>query len=87
MVNSRRQKTLQQIFVDPPLASVPWADVEALFVALGAQVKEGSGSRVRVLLKGEVAVFHRPHPEKETDRGALLSVRKFLTKAGVAEGQ
>ena len=28
-------------------------------------------------------VFHRPHPRKETDKGAVKSVRKFLENAGV----
>jgi hypothetical protein len=43
----------------------------------------GRGSRVRVLLNGRVATFHRPHPQKETDKGALVSARRFLTEAGV----
>ncbi len=34
---------------------------------MGAEITEGRGSRVRVALKGVRAVFHRPHPEKETD--------------------
>ena len=46
-------------------SNIPWSDVEALFVALGAEVTEGHGSRVRVALNGVRAVFHRPHPEKE----------------------
>jgi hypothetical protein len=29
------------------------------------------------------AVFHRPHPRKETDKGALKSVRRFLTEAEI----
>jgi hypothetical protein len=29
------------------------------------------------------AVFHRPHPEKTTDKGALKSVRRFLLEAGI----
>jgi hypothetical protein len=46
-------------------------------------VSEGSGSRVRVYLNGVRAVFHRPHPQKETDKGELKSIRRFLTEAGV----
>ncbi len=38
---------------------------------------------VRVYLNGVRAVFHRPHPRKETDKGALRSVRRFLLEAGV----
>jgi hypothetical protein len=58
-------------------------DVEALFLALGAEISEGSGSRVRVALKDVRAVFHRPHPRKETNKGAVKSVRRFLEAAGV----
>jgi hypothetical protein len=54
-----------------------------LFVALGGEISEGSGSRVRVYLNGVRAVFHRPHPQKETDKGAVKSVRNFLESAGV----
>jgi hypothetical protein len=28
-------------------------------------------------------VFHRPHPRKETNKGAVKSVRSFLESAGV----
>ena len=42
-----------------------------------------NGSRVRVALNGVRAVFHRPHPRKETDRGAVVSIRRFLTEAGI----
>jgi hypothetical protein len=28
-------------------------------------------------------VFHRPHPKKETDKGAVKSVRRFLYEAEV----
>ncbi|MFN6053710.1 MAG: type II toxin-antitoxin system HicA family toxin, partial [Planctomycetia bacterium] len=43
----------------------------------------GQGSRVRIALNGLRAVFHRPHPHKETDRGAVKSMRRFLSEAGV----
>lgn len=51
--------------------------------ALGAELSEGRGSRVRVYLNGVRAVFHRPHPRKETDKGALKAVRRFLIIAGI----
>ena len=80
---SRHRKTLEAIFATPVRANVAWKDVEALLVAAGAEISEGRGSRVRVSLNGVDAVFHRPHPRKETDKGALKSVRRFLTEAGV----
>ena len=79
----RHRRTLEVIFAEPVRANVPWADVEALFVSTGAEVLEGRGSRVRVSLNGVDAVFHRPHPQKETDKGALKSVRRFLREAGI----
>jgi hypothetical protein len=83
-MNSRQQTTLSAIFDEPTRANVAWSDIESLFRALGAELSEGRGSRVRVAMNGVRAVFHRPHPEKETDRGAVRSVRDFLTEAGVA---
>ena len=79
----RRSKTLEAIFAEPVRSNVAWADIEALFTSLGAEVTSGRGSRVRVSLNGVDAVFHRPHPRKETDKGALKSVRRFLREAGV----
>jgi hypothetical protein len=82
-LGSKHRKTLRAVFDDPVRSDVPWADVERLFVALGAEVSEGRGSRVRIALGGVRAVFHRPHPQRETDKGALKSVRRFLSEAGV----
>ncbi|HEV2093759.1 MAG TPA: type II toxin-antitoxin system HicA family toxin [Rubrobacter sp.] len=81
-LSSKHRKTLQAVFEDPVRSNVVWADVEKLFGALGAELSEGRGSRVRVYLSGVRAVFHRPHPHKETDKGALRSVRRFLAEAG-----
>ena len=82
-LSGRHRATLEAIFADPVRASVVWTDVEALFRACGGEVNEGQGSRVRVALNGVRAVFHRPHPQKETDRGALKSVRRFLIEAEI----
>jgi len=82
-VDRKHRKTLEAIFEKPERANIAWRDIEALFTALGAEVTEGSGSRVRVALKDVRAVFHRPHPRKETNKGAVKSVRRFLEAAGV----
>lgn len=82
-LTGRHRRTLEAIFQDPIRANVAWTDVERLFLALGAEVTEGRGSRVRVALCGVRAVFHRPHPQKETGKGALKSVRRFLRAARV----
>ena len=82
-MDRKHRKTLEAIFEKPERANIAWRDIEALFIALGAEVTEGSGSRVRVALKDVRAVFHRPHPRKETNKGAVKSVRRFLEAAGV----
>jgi hypothetical protein len=82
-MNNKQRKTMQYIFEDPPRADITWSDIEALFHALGGEVSEGNGSRVRVKLNGVFAVFHRPHPDRVTDKGALKSVRKFLINSGI----
>jgi hypothetical protein len=81
-VDKKHRRTLEAIFERPERANIPWRDIEALFTALGAEISEGNGSRVRVALKGVRAVFHRPHPQKETNKGAVKSVRRFLEAAG-----
>lgn len=81
-LGSKHRKTLRAVFEDPVRSDVAWTDVEGLFGALGAEVNEGRGSRVRVYLNDVRAVFHRPHPRKETGKGALRSVRRFLAEAG-----
>ncbi len=83
MVNTKQQKTYEEIFKDPVQSNIEWKDIESLLLALGAEISEGSGSRVRIKLNDERAVFHRPHPEKVTDKGAVKSMRQFLNNAGV----
>lgn len=75
--------TLEAIFHVPVLSNVKWSDIESLIVALGGNIYEGRGSRVKIVLNDRVSVFHRPHPQKETDKGALVSMRRFLEEAGV----
>jgi HicA toxin of bacterial toxin-antitoxin, len=82
-VNRKHEQTLESIFAEPILSNVEWKAIESLFEALGAEITEGRGSRVRIALNGVRAVFHRPHPRKETDKGALKSVRRLLSEAGV----
>ena len=82
-MNSRHQKTLAAIFTDPVKSNIKWVDIEVLLIGLGAEMREDSGSRVGFSLNGVDLVIHRPHPRKETDKGAVKSVRRFLTNAGV----
>ena len=79
----KHQKTLEQIYARPVRGGIKWPQIEALFKALGAKINEREGSRVCVILFGEIQVFHRPHPSPDTDKGAVESIRKWLERNGV----
>ena len=70
-------------FRNPVSGTIGWADIEALLIAAGAEVIEGSGSRVRFMKDDEVEIFHRPHPAKEAKRYQVKAARDFLTRIGV----
>ena len=74
----KHQRTLERIFDRPTSGNIPWKDIESLFAELGADISERSGSRIAVVLFGEVKVFHRPHPSPNTVKGAISSIRKWL---------
>jgi hypothetical protein len=78
----RHQRTLELVFAHPTSGNIQWKDIESLFRELGAEVSEREGSRVAVVLFGEVRVFHRPHPSPNTDKGAVASIRKWLEQHG-----
>jgi HicA toxin of bacterial toxin-antitoxin, len=82
-MNKSHSKTLMAIFSQPVPAALEWRRIEALFVALGAQTVEGSGSRVRFILNDVIATFHRPHPAKEAKPYQIHDARTFLENAGV----
>jgi HicA toxin of bacterial toxin-antitoxin, len=82
-MNKKQRQTLVKIFERPERSDIPWVNIESLFIALGADISEGRGSRVRVALNDIRAVFHRPHPERVTNKGAVKSVRRFLKESGV----
>ena len=84
LMNHKHRHTIRLLFENPIRSNIAWASVETLLIACGAEISEGEGSRLRVMLNGVRAVFHRPHPQKEIDKGAIKSVRRFLMEAGVA---
>lgn len=82
-MNKKHLRTLTAIFARPVSGAIKWSDIEALFIALGADIEEREGSRIGVVLFGEVLVYHRPHPQKETDKDAVISIKKWLERNGV----
>jgi hypothetical protein len=82
-MNKAHRKTLEVIFSKPVPATLEWRRIESLFVSLGAQTIEGTGSRVRFDLNGVIAAFHRPHPAKEAKPYQVKDAKTFLENAGV----
>ena len=82
-MNSKHRRTLEIVFTDPVSATVNWANIEGLLIAVGATVIEGRGSRVRFAFGVEAADFHRPHPSKEAKRYQVREARDFLERIGV----
>jgi hypothetical protein len=82
-VKRKHKKTLELIFARPVSGNIKWSDIEFLFKGLGAKITEREGSRIGVILFGEIQVFHRPHPSPDTDKGAVSSIRKWLERNGV----
>ena len=86
-MNKKNKTTLAAIFKNPVRSDILWKDIESLLYALDSEISEGRGSRVRIVLKSVRAVFHRPHPRKETDKGSVKSMRRFLISAGAKNAE
>ena len=82
-MNAKHRKTLSAIFAKPTSPSIVFANIGALIIALGGEVVEREGSRVRITLRGEQWRCHRPHPGKEAKRYQVEEVRELLERAGV----
>jgi len=63
--------------------SLPWRQIEALFLALGADMIDGRGSRVAFVLNEQRADFHGPHPGREAKPYQVRDARLFLELAGI----
>jgi hypothetical protein len=79
-MNSKQRKTLEAIFSEPVSGNLPWDRIEALLLAIGCNVVEGSGSSVMFEKNGWRAYFHRPHPQREALVYRIKAVREFLLK-------
>lgn len=53
-MNAKHTRTLRAIFSKPTSATLVFADIEALVIALGGAVREGAGSRVAFEIRGGV---------------------------------
>ena len=87
-MNTKQQKTYCALFKDPIRKDIRYQDLEALLIALGANKREGRGSRVTFIFPPGKVTFsmHKPHgtSEKPTvKRYVVLGLRRFLTKHNI----
>lgn len=82
-MSNRHRRTLEAIFRDPVSATIVWTDVESMLLSFGAHMREGSGSRLAIVLNEQAAHIHRPHPRKEASHFTIRDVRDLLVRAGI----
>lgn len=83
-LNAKQRKTLSQVFEKPtPHLRIEWRDIEALLKACGAQVLEGEGSAVRIVMGNRRLFAHRPHPQKEAKAYQVKAIRELLESEGI----
>jgi hypothetical protein len=82
-MNSKQRKVLALVYRDLIPKSLEWLQIENLLLAVGAELIEGNGSRVRFHKGNIVATFHRPHPKKEAKPYQIKDARNFLIQLGI----
>ncbi len=79
----KHRRILEAIFAVPTRGGIVFSDIEALILALGGDVREGSGSRIVFELKGSRQYLHRPHPGKEAKKYQVEELREWLIQLEV----
>ncbi len=82
-MNKKQRKTYDDILAEPIRRNIVWNDVVALVKAIGGNVTQGDGSRVRFELNDISLNIHSPHPQKELKRYQVKAIREFLINTGV----
>ncbi|MDN7181477.1 type II toxin-antitoxin system HicA family toxin [Caballeronia sp. SEWSISQ10-4 2] len=82
-MKAKHRKTLEAIFKKPTGGGVVLAEIESLVIALGGEIREGSGSRVAFELNGRRRYLHRPHPGKDAKKYQVEEVREWFIELGV----
>jgi predicted RNA binding protein YcfA (HicA-like mRNA interferase family) len=83
----KHDKTVEKLMRRPPPADLRWSDLAALLGSLGFEEKEGAGSRCRFFHPqlNRVISLHKPHPQPEMDKAAVVQVRDFLTELNLIQ--
>jgi hypothetical protein len=73
-MNNKNRKTYDAIFAKPIGCNILWTEVVTLVLALGGDVIQGDGSKMRFDLNGVSLNIHSPHPQKELKRYQVKAV-------------
>jgi hypothetical protein len=82
-MKAKHRKTLEAIFRKPTNGGIVFAEIESLVIALGGEVREGSGSPVAFELNDRRRYLHRPHPGKDAKRYQVEEVREWFIELEV----
>ena len=82
-MNSKQQKTFNSLFDNPVKKTIKWIDVEKLIVSLEGEVRQGNGSRIRIVLGNGSLNIHSPHPQKELKPYQVRAIRELLSNQGI----
>lgn len=82
-MNSKHSKTLESVFYAPVKKNIKWSDVEKLIKAVGGNIKQGDGSRIRIDLLGQSLNIHTPHPQKELKPYQVRALKTLFNDTGI----
>jgi predicted RNA binding protein YcfA (HicA-like mRNA interferase family) len=81
-LNGKQRKTLAAIQRRPVPSGVTWVELESLLGAMGYEIMPSKGSNVTFIKDGYFWRYHRPHPRKEVDKGAIAGLVQHLKEVG-----
>ena len=82
-MNSKQQKTFESLFGSPVKKNIKWTDVAKLIIAVGGEIKQGDGSRVRIVFDDYSLNIHSPHPQKELKPYQVRAIRTLFVEQGI----
>ena len=82
-MSSKQRKIFESLFDDPVKKNIKWTDVEKLIAGVGGQIKQGDGSKIRIVLGQCSLNIHTPHPHKELKPYQIRAIRKLFIEEGI----
>ncbi len=79
----KHKEVLSKLYEVPIRSDIKWDDVVKLFESLGAEILQGSGSRIKILYDESPLFLHRPHPGKWLKKYMVKKVQEFLQEKGI----